>query len=347
MNGAPNRQIADRLFLLAILPLGWLACIVACENPTPIGSVHAAKPLLDTAETYSGDEPILPIVADSSLESSKVALGKLLFHDRRLSKDNSISCADCHQIANGGADGKIKAVGYKKQVGPLNTPTVLNSSLNIAQFWDGRVKTLEEQIPGPVHNPIEMATDWKQVVAKLNQDAGLKQKFKSAYASNISSELIVDAIATYERALVTENSLFDQYLMGDESAISDAAKEGYRLFKEIGCVSCHQGRSVGGNMFQTFGIMSDYFEDKVVRESDKGRINVTHRQRDLHRFKVPSLRTASVTAPYFHDGNTATLEEAVAEMAKIQLGTELLDNEIFQVVKFIESLNGELAEGLE
>ncbi|TWU07764.1 cytochrome-c peroxidase [Stieleria varia] len=292
-------------------------------------------------------EPITPLVGKHDLPRSKVMLGKLLFNDVRLSGNNTLSCASCHNVSEGGDDGRPGSLGIDGQIGGLNAPTVLNSSLSIAQFWDGRAKDLYEQAPGPIHNPIEMGSNWDEVISKLNRDHDFVQEFRSVYPGGITADSIVDAIVAYEFALVTVDSPFDLYLKGDDDALSSDALDGYRLFKSAGCISCHQGQLVGGNMFQTFGVMKD-FDDRFDASSElsNGRLNVTQRESDLHRFKIPSLRNVQLTAPYFHDGGTASLEEAIRIMAEFQLGESFSDKEIARIRAFLVSLTGQVEEDL-
>ena len=293
-------------------------------------------------------EPIRPLSIPQGLSQVKVSLGRQLFHDVRLSADNSISCASCHNVKDGGDDGLPTSVGISGQVGGLNAPTVLNSSMSLAQFWDGRAKDLREQAGGPIHNPIEMGSNWNEVISKLNHDIEFTRQFEKAYPQGLNKESIADAIATYETALVTVNSPFDRYLMGDDSALSEEALEGYKLFKAIGCISCHQGQAVGGNMFQKFGVMGDFSAQfDSSSQVSRGRMNATNRTVDLHRFKVPSLRTVQRTAPYFHNGCTDNLESAIKIMAEFQLGESLDDVEVSQIKAFLISLDGDVAEELE
>src|SRR6185436_12045908 len=274
-------------------------------------AVAAALAAAHPARAQMLDEPIKPLPQKMDLDARKVDLGKKLFHDKRLSKDNSLSCASCHDIAKGGVDGQQFATGIKGQVGPINTPTVLNSGLNFRQFWNGRAATLEDQAAGPVHNPGEMGSNWAEVLGKLNQDAALVGQFRALYADGLQPKNIQDAIATFERSLITP-SRFDRYLNGESNAINGDEKQGYQLFKNYGCVACHQGQGVGGNMYQTFGVLGNYFKDKgKVTEADLGRFTVTKNELDRHVFKVPSLRNVELTAPYFHDGSAKTLEEAI------------------------------------
>jgi len=289
-------------------------------------------------------EPVSPLSSDmADTDPRKVHLGEEMFHDPRLSADDTISCASCHNLGSGGADGLEKPLGIGGAEGEINTPTVFNSAYNFTQFWDGRAENLEEQASGPVHNPAEMGSNWDQVVAKLKRDAQIVSAFKAIYSDGVTGDNIVDAIATFERTLVTINAPFDQYLKGDISAISEQAVHGYELFQSYGCAACHQGVNVGGNMYQAMGAMGDYFGDRGdVRKSDMGRYQVTGREEDRHVFKVPSLRVVALTAPYFHDGSAKTLEDAVHHMAKYQLGREdMPEADLDAIVAFLKSLAGE------
>ena len=288
------------------------------------------------------DEPIKPIPAELKLDARKVALGDRLFHDKRLSKDNSMSCAGCHNLARGGVDGLPSSIGIGGARGPINAPTVFNSSLNFRQFWDGRAASLEEQAAGPVHNPKEMGSNWAEVLGKLSQDAALVGQFKAIYPDGLQSQNIQDAIAVFERSLTTPNARFDKYLKGDKAALSSDELRGYQLFKTYGCVACHQGVNMGGNMFQTFGVMGDYFNKRgSITAADLGRYNVTKNDADKHVFKVPSLRNIALTAPYFHDGSAKTLNDAVDVMFKFQLGRPASTQDKELIVKFLHTLTGE------
>jgi len=287
------------------------------------------------------NEPIQPLPQKLDLDAGKVNLGRALFHDKRLSHDNSLACASCHDLAKGGVDGRQFAVGIKGQVGPINTPTVLNAGLNFRQFWNGRAATLEEQAAGPVHNPGEMGSNWDEVLGKLGQDQKTVELFKTVYADGLQPRNIQDAIATFERSLVTP-SRFDRYLRGDANAISEDEKRGYQLFKNYGCVACHQGVNVGGNMYQTFGVLGNYFKDRGnITDADLGRYSVTKNELDRHVFKVPTLRNIALTAPYFHDGSAQTLEAAVDVMFRYQLGRPAPAADKASIISFLKSLTGE------
>ena len=290
-------------------------------------------------------EPIKPIPTGGAFDADKVALGRMLFHDERLSKDNSVSCASCHDLATGGDDGRRVSVGVDNAEGPINAPTVFNSAFNFKQFWDGRAETLEDQIDGPVQSAIEMASLWPDVVAKLYQDESYPALFDQTYPDGINRANVKNAVAEFMRSLTTPNSRFDQWLNGEQSALNAQEKHGYNLFKSYGCVSCHQGAAVGGNMFQVFGVLNEYFKRRGnITEADMGRFNVTGNEADMHAFKVPSLRMAAHTAPYLHDGSAATLREAVDIMFEFQLGREAPDEDKDAIVAFIKTLAGESQE---
>ena len=287
-----------------------------------------------------------PLVAPPNANPEKVSLGKALFSDSRLSADNTISCATCHDLSNGGDDGLPVAIGIDGKHGPVNTPTVINASLNIAQFWDGRAADLKTQVSGPIHNPLEMGSTWDEVVGKLAADQATVSEFESVYPGEpLTGELIADAIAAYEAQLISTDSPFDRFLLGDENAISSAAKEGLHTFVDLGCVACHQGKNLGSNMYQQFGVIGSYFEDRGnLSEADYGRFNITGREEDKYYFKVPSLRNIVETAPYFHDGSVDELSEAVRIMARYQLGRPISDDQINTIVAFLETLSGTVNE---
>jgi cytochrome c peroxidase len=288
-------------------------------------------------------EPISPLPLTISLDARKVKLGRRLFSDKRLSADNTISCASCHDLTRNGADNHVKSAGIGGRLGDVNTPTVFNSGLNFRQFWDGRAESLEAQIEGPIHDPNELGTDWPEILEKLRADSEYTADFFSIYSRAMDRDAIKDAIATFTRSLITPDSRFDRYLRGNHDALSADEIEGYRLFNESGCSSCHQGALVGGNMFEKLGIVRDYFADRGhISKADLGRFNTTGDEQDRYEFKVPSLRNVARTAPYFHDGSARTLEDAVKIMAKYQLGRELSDSEVHRIVQFLESLNGTL-----
>ena len=300
---------------------------------------------LGSAEYGAAAEPIKPIPTTIEVNEAKVELGRRLFHEPRLSKNDTISCATCHDLSTGGDDGLIVSTGIEGRTGFVNAPTVFNSAYNFKQFWDGRAHTLKDQVDGPLQSRIEMESIWPDVVTKLFQDEDYPRMFEESYPNDpqsISRENIKDAIAEFMRSLITPNSRFDQWLRGNTEAISEHEKEGYALFKRYGCVSCHQGANVGGNMFQVFGVINDYFRKRGnITDADLGRFNVTGNEVDKHAFKVPSLRMAAHTAPYLHDGSAETLRDAVDAMFEFQLGREAPDEDKEAIVAFIKTLSGE------
>ncbi len=290
-------------------------------------------------------EPIKPIPEDNGTDADKAALGRMLFHDTRLSKDDTVSCASCHELSSGGDDGRRVSVGIDDSPGLVNSPTVFNAGFNFKQFWDGRADTLSDQIDGPVQSAIEMGSLWPEVVAKLFQDEQYPGLFADIYPDSINRTNIKDALAEFIRSLTTPNSRFDRWLKGESDAITPLEKRGYTLFKFYGCVSCHQGANVGGNMFQVFGVINEFFKRRGnITEADMGRYNITGNEADMHAFKVPSLRMAAHTAPYLHDGSAATLRDAVDAMFEFQLGREAPDEDKDAIVAFIETLAGESEE---
>ncbi len=298
--------------------------------------------LLNSSALGQSGEPIYPIL-NVELDEAKVSLGEKLFHEERLSKNNRISCASCHDLGKGGTDRLPFSVGVSGNVSEVNSPTVFNIGQHFSFFWDGRAETLEDQIDGPIHHPDEMASNWKEIIKKLSKDQEYKNQFYQIYKSPPTEKAIKDSIATYERSLNTPNAPFDKYLLGDEHAISAQAKKGYAYFKSFGCASCHQGQAIGGNMYQSFGVVGDYFDARgtPVTRADLGRYNVTGDEWDKHVFKVPSLRNIVLTAPYFHDGSAETLRDAVDVMAEYQLGRELIEEERAAIIAFLKTLTGE------
>jgi cytochrome c peroxidase len=330
---------------LFFLAFGFFTCAVSCTLPQATATVDS-EPQTGWSASQGNSEPIQPLQA-VTLDSAKVSLGKQLFHDKRLSGDNTVACASCHSLDKGGTDQQVHSTGIGGAQGGINAPTVLNASYNFCQFWNGRASTLEDQVDGPPNNPKEMGSNWAQISDKLKSDDQYIREFRAIYNDAPCKEHVCDAIATFERSLVTVNSPFDKYLKGDETAIDEEQKKGYNLFKSYGCASCHQGANIGGNLFQKFGIMSDYFKDRGTPETDadQGRYAVSKRECDRHVFKVPSLRNLTLTAPYFHDGSATTIPQAVEVMAKYQLGRPIDPDSLRAITRFLESLTGDQPGG--
>jgi len=288
--------------------------------------------------SIGADDLIKPIPHIKSIDQNRVALGKRLFFDTRLSKNNSISCATCHILSSGGDDNLKFSFGINGQEGNMNAPTVYNATFNFRQFWDGRAKDLKEQAKGPIENPIEMGSNHKEAVKSIKRDHSYQKSFKKIYADGITIDNIADAISEFEKVLITVDAPFDLYLRGDKGAIDSEAKEGYRLFISKGCIICHHGINVGGNMYNKFGIFKD------LNSSNLGHYNVTKRDEDRYLFKVPSLRNIDQTAPYMHSGEIKSLNKAVSFMAEYQLGRDMKDKEIEAIVKFLKTLTGKIPD---
>lgn len=330
----------------AYLSMHWRSDLSEEERQILLGWVaekrlqrHANSP----ASVEFKREPVQPIYTQFDVDKDKVALGKALYHDTRLSGDNTLSCASCHRLEAGGVDHLTTSSGIKGAKGPINAPTVYNAVYNSLQFWDGRAHNLQEQAGGPPLNPIEMGSqDWREIIAKLSDDSMLKAQFDKVYGGLVNQATITGAISEFEKTLTTPNSRFDQYLKGDKHALTEQELEGYQLFKQYKCDTCHVGEAMGGEGFEVMGLKADYFADRgQVTEVDMGRYNVTRVENDKHRFKVPTLRNVALTAPYFHDGQAETLEKAVFDMAKYQVGVELNQQETDKITAYLKTLTGE------
>lgn len=285
-------------------------------------------------------EPITPIPQKNNVDAQKVKLGKELFFDTILSYDNTISCATCHDLQNGGDDNLKFSFGIDGQEGDINAPTVYNAVYNFRQFWNGSAKNLAEQAKGPIENPIEMGNTFENLIRILKKTL-YQNKFKNIYDDGITKENIVDAIAEFEKTLITPNAPFDKYLRGDKNAITQKQIDGYSIFKSKGCIACHHGVNVGGNLYNKFGVMQD------VQSKRFGRFEVTGEKADKYFFKVPSLRNVVKTSPYLHDGRFEKIEDVVKFMAHYQLGRTISQEEIEKIVVFLHSLSGELPKGIQ
>jgi cytochrome c peroxidase len=284
------------------------------------------------------EEPIQPITPPKQINLGMAELGKKLYFDPRLSKSGFISCNSCHNLSMGGTDNIPTSIGDHWQKGPINAPTVLNSSLNVAQFWDGRAADLKAQAGGPIANPGEMAFSHTVAVNVLESIPGYRREFKQVFGTDkITIDEVTAAIAEFEKTLVTPNSRFDQYLLGKKDALTPEELAGYKLFKESGCVACHNGPAVGGSSFQKMGVVEPY----KAQSPAEGRIAVTGKDADRFNFKVPTLRNVEMTYPYFHDGAANTLPEAVETMGRLQLGKKFTPKENTEIVAFLKTLTGD------
>ncbi|HFI5306268.1 cytochrome-c peroxidase [Serratia liquefaciens] len=323
--------------------LHWAGKVDEQERETLLGWIaqqRARYYASNEAAAEHRNEPIQPIPKALPVDAQKVALGFRLYHDPRLSGDSTLSCAHCHSLNTGGVDGRKTSIGVGGAVGPINAPTVFNSVFNSEQFWDGRAPTLQVQAGGPPLNPIEMASkSWEEIIGKLDKDPVLTRDFVAAYPQGLSGETITDAIAEFEKTLITPDSPFDNWLRGDDNAMTMQQKHGYQLFKDNKCATCHGGTILGGRSFEPLGLKRD-FNFGEITAADIGRMNVTSEARDRLRQKVPGLRNVALTAPYFHRGDVATLDEAVKLMLRYQVGTELPQQDVDDIVAFLESLTG-------
>lgn len=283
-------------------------------------------------------EPIQPIEPAKVEDAAKVELGKKLWFDPRLSRSGFISCNSCHNLSTGGSDNLSTSIGHNWQEGPINSPTVLNAVYSVAQFWDGRAADLQEQAAGPIANPVEMAFSHDMAVDVIRSIPQYVDEFEAVYGDRkVDLERITNAIAVFEETLVTPNSRFDQWLKGDDKALTATELKGYELFKSVGCTACHMGPAAGGTMYQKMGLIKPY----ETKSDAVGRAAVTGNEAEKFFFKVPTLRNIELTYPYFHDGAVWTLEEAVEIMADIQLGRQLKKNETDAIVAFLRTLTGD------
>ncbi len=320
---------------------------------TLLGGSVAAMLMVSSASAFEALPKEVPVPADNPITAEKVALGKQLYFDPRLSVDGTVSCNSCHNVMSSGTDNRATSVGVNGQRGGRSAPTVWNAAFLTAQFWDGRAATLEDQSKGPPLNPIEMGMPSAEaVVERLNAIPGYVEQFNAVFGGKnaVSYDNMAKAIATFERTLITRNSPFDRYVQGDEKALSDQAKRGMKAFEKASCNACHSGANFAGptslpmgeGFYQKFPMIpGSKYDVQYKLSEDKGRFEATHDEADKHMWRVPSLRNVALTAPYFHNGAVETLDEAVRVMAKTQLNIEMSDQDVADIVAFLESLTGE------
>ncbi|MFM8330194.1 MAG: cytochrome-c peroxidase [Candidatus Methylumidiphilus sp.] len=322
-----------------------------------LGSLIAALALAAASGVAAAEWQALPSKApepaDNPTTPEKVDLGRILYHDPRLSSAGTVSCASCHNVMGGGEDNRAGSVGVQAQVGGRSAPTVWNSAFNATQFWDGRAPSLEAQAKGPVTNPIEMGMkSWDDVVARLKAIPGYAALFADAFpgaTDAITADNSAKAIAAYERTLITPNSPYDKFAAGDKAALNEQQQRGAATFAEVGCGGCHSGPAFNGSqmgegagVYQKFpGVENGALEAQYGFSKDPGRFEVTKNEADRHLFKVPTLRNIALTAPYFHNGSVKSLEDAVKIMAKLQLNKELTPQQAQDITAFLTALTGE------
>jgi cytochrome c peroxidase len=301
-------------------------------------SLSESSRVLTEPSVAASREPITPLPLSVDLDPKRVALGEQLFNDVRLSRDNTKSCATCHPLEQGGMDGRRRATSANDSQPARNTPTIFNVGLNASFNWDGIADSLEAQAEIVLLSPRLMNATWPELLAKL-RDADYVARFNDAFPEGLTQANVLAALADFQRSLLTPNARFDRYLRGERDALTEAEQQGYTLFKSYGCVACHQGMNIGGNMYQKFGVFAE--TSSAEMPVDLGRYAVTKAQRDREVFRVPSLRNVAVTSPYFHDGRAPTLEEAVTTMVRVQLGRTLTSDEVRLIVQFLDTLTGE------
>lgn len=314
------------------LALNWIRDYRAEHYPNPLAAEEFAN------------ETVRPLPDAVEVDSAKARLGEMLFHDTRLSADNTIACASCHGLNTGGVDNKQYSEGVGGQFGGVNAPTVYNAYFNFVQFWDGRAATLADQAAGPPLNPVEMASSsFDEICAKLKADANFNRAFTAVFPEGITEQTVTAAIQEFEKTLITPNSRFDRYLKGDKTALTADEAEGFALFKANNCATCHVGENLGGKSYEFMGVHLNYFENRGLEltEEDNGRYKQTQAERDRHRFKVPGLRNIALTAPYFHDGTQATIEEAVQAMGEHECGVTFTPEENAKISAMLRALTGE------
>ncbi|HPD64828.1 MAG TPA: cytochrome-c peroxidase [Bacteroidia bacterium] len=309
--------------------------------------LKASQELLLKAQGFFKSLPKVAENPDNEITDAKVLLGKVLYFDVALSKDNKISCNSCHNLSTYGVDNLPVSPGNDGKNGTRNSPTVLNAALDFVQFWDGRNKDVEEQAGGPILNPVEMAMpNEKAVVDKIKKDSKYQKLFADAYPGQkdpFTFENIRKAIAAFERTLMTP-SKFDEFLSGKTEALNDDEQKGLATFMDQGCTTCHIGQNLGGTMFHKFGLFGNYWEMTQSKNIDNGRFDVTKNEADKYFFKVSGLRNIEKTFPYFHDGSVAKLDDAVKIMAKLQLNKDLTEEQTADIVTFLKTLTASIPE---
>lgn len=336
----------DRMPMPKYYLVHWGSSLTAAKRQIVLDWVRSRRIAMydDNLPENRKAEPVRPVDTYIEYDPAKAELGFDLFHDTRLSVDNTVSCASCHDLATAGVDNHQYSHGVNDLMGGVNAPTVFNAVYNFVQFWDGRAATLAAQAAGPPLNPVEMASSsFDEIIAKLQADKAFAKKFNAVYPDGMTEANLTDAIEHFERTLITPGSRFDKWLMGDDSALTADELEGYELFKKYDCATCHAGKNLGGLSYELMGLRRHYFAERGLEltEEDNGRYKETKNERDRHRFKVPGLRNVEHTWPYYHDGTRHTLEEAVLDMGKYQSGVDLAQAEVDKITAYLKTLTGE------
>jgi cytochrome c peroxidase len=321
-----------------------LLCVAcATEQDSSFGpQTTFATPFATQEAPASGDGALAALPQRLELDPRKVELGARLFRDLRVSGDGQLACIDCHAFDRGGANGQAHSSFPGRKPTAVNIPSLFNSAFNFRFGWAGNLEDIGQQLDAAMESRAAMAGTWDDATLRLDADPRVRRAFGRIYSDGLTPLNLREALAIYSLSLITPNSRFDRSLRGELELTPDE-RHGYDLFRDYGCVSCHQGINVGGNMLQRFGVMRDYFEGRTdLTAADQGLFSKTGREEDRYVFRVPSLRNVALTAPYFHDGSKATLEDAVTTMASYQLGRELDPQEARQMAAFLRTLSGEL-----
>jgi cytochrome c peroxidase len=305
--------------------------------------IAPAMAIIALAAQPAGQEPIAPLPRDVRHDPhpAKVDLGRKLFDDRRLSRNQDLSCASCHDLDRGGADGRNRPTGGDGKPLDYNSPTLFNAGVNFRLNWRGNFRSFEDQNESVLLDPRLMHAAWPELLSRLQADPDYLAQFQTLYGDRPARGHVLDALAAFQHSLLTPDARFDRYLRGERDAISAEEERAYQLFKAYGCTACHQGANVGGNLFQKFGVFHNPFAERAAaNDADLGRFTLTGMESDRYVFRVPSLRNVAITGPYFHDGSVATLAEAVEIMGRSQLGRNLDARDINLIVQYLGTLTG-------
>jgi cytochrome c peroxidase len=326
--------------LVALLALVVVAYVLLHGAPRPTGQTPVSSNATAPAGVVAA-EAIVPLPRTVAADPARAALGARLFADPQLSRDGVRSCASCHPLDRGGMDGQRRARANDGKKLLRNTPTIFNLAFDLFYNWDGSTESLPVHDARVLHSPALMDMDDGLLLSRLQNDSAYRQGFAQAYRDGLTVSNVIDALAVYERTLVTPDSRFDRYLRGERGVLSAEERRGFQLFSSLGCIACHQGQNIGGNLLQRFGVFEDTSTQRLAGEPiDYGRYTATGDEADREVFRVPSLRNVAVTAPYFHDGRAPTLSMAVATMARVQLGRPVADQDIQAIVAFLKTLTG-------
>jgi cytochrome c peroxidase len=330
--------------LLAVLPV--LAIVVSCNSNSKVEDVPAEEVTSELFKKTSSVFVSISSLPESTISREMIVLGKKLYFDNQLSKNNTISCSSCHDLNKYGVDNLPTSLGDTKLNGNRNSPSTIYAFLHGMQFWDGRAKDVEEQAGGPLLNPIEHGIPSEAyLIQKLSKIPEYAKLFKAAFPTEknpITFKNLTSAIASFERQL-SPTSKFDEYLDGNESALNEKEKTGLANFMDNGCITCHSGIAIGGQMMQKFGVYSNYWEATKSKKIDNGLFDRTKIETDKYLFKTPSLRNIEKTYPYFHDGSIQSLKEAIKIMAKIQLNKDLDEEQISSIEAFLKTLTADVS----